>query len=908
MRFVKTIFMILAVIFILPDFILANTIRVPSDERTLREGLRAARNGDTVLVADGVWTGDDNIGLSFSSSGVTLISENGADDCIIDGGGADESYGLNLDGSCVVRGFTFRRFKSYALKSSNERSWEVSFCNIERNEIDSSGYSAFWITGSQSNGDIICCNFVRNTADSSGGALFVKNGDVHVESCRFTSNSTGVDGGAIYASNGADVFLRNCIIEQNSSFFNGGGIALKSPSTDLEMSFCNLLNNHANNWGGGLFKDGSSRPVILNSIIWGNDCDGNFGQQMAGANGADNRMISINYCIVEGGEDHEAGWFGDDLITVRPIFVRGERPIWGPTNSYIRQDSEAIDAGSESVEEAEMEAFTTHPELEPDEGTVDIGFHYDLRLYYTYGTLTGHTYDADGNVPLERVRVTTSIGQSNVSVQEGFWIIGSAIADTIFDVTASCFGYLDTTVTGIELLEGREVVLDFTLLHAEFEIDPRNVNSQVILGDTGFVDLTITNGGNGVLEWDSSLELVGDVNVDPWTLRDQIAVQELTGDEHIKGAAFAEGFYWITGRSGLRNDSHLVYKISLEGELVDSFYQFGSSRQGMNDLAWDGELLWGTEDDSIFGFSLEGVLDTVIRGPLNVSKNIAYDPIRDVLWVGYINGDIHAIRRNGERPYEDGLNSRRLRMYGLAFWEDDPDDCGLYLLTRLDDVNHIYKMNPDDPDTVYVSSFLPIGDGRTVGGFVTSDMDPYSVNIMFLTDDNDRGDRVDVFMLAGNTTWMMMEPREGIIGPESNEILNIALFDPGFSPGEYSGLLTITHNAVDGIIEIPILLDVRAESAPYENPVTPLTPSIESTFPNPFNAELTVTFSIPSAGPVSLKAFDLAGREVADLANRDFAAGRYAISVDARDWSTGIYLLELRVGNEVRVAKLACIK
>jgi len=93
----------------------ATTIRVPTDQPTIQAGIDAAVNGDTVLVADGTYKGEGNKNIDFKGKAITVQSENGAGNCIIDCEGSgrgfyfhqSEGYTSVISGFSVTNGHVF---------------------------------------------------------------------------------------------------------------------------------------------------------------------------------------------------------------------------------------------------------------------------------------------------------------------------------------------------------------------------------------------------------------------------------------------------------------------------------------------------------------------------------------------------------------------------------------------------------------------------------------------------------------------------------------------------------------------------------------------------------------------------------------------------------------------------------
>ena len=65
-------------------------IYVPGDQPTIQAGINAASDGDTVLVADGTYTGDGTRDIDFGGKAIILQSQNGAENCIIDCEGTEQ--------------------------------------------------------------------------------------------------------------------------------------------------------------------------------------------------------------------------------------------------------------------------------------------------------------------------------------------------------------------------------------------------------------------------------------------------------------------------------------------------------------------------------------------------------------------------------------------------------------------------------------------------------------------------------------------------------------------------------------------------------------------------------------------------------------------------------------------------
>jgi outer membrane protein assembly factor BamB len=83
---------------------------------------------------------------------------------------------------------------------------------------------------------------------------------------------------------------------------------------------------------------------------------------------------------------------------------------------------------------------------------------------------------------------------------------------------------------------------------------------------------------------------------------------------------------------------------------------------------------------------------------------------------------------------------------------------------------------------------------------------------------------------------------------------------------------------------------------------------LEQNYPNPFNSTTHIRYTIPRSGRVSLKVYDILGKEVATLLNRFQQTGEYDVLFQPENLPTGIYFYILRSGNFADTKKLILLR
>ncbi len=87
-----------------------------------------------------------------------------------------------------------------------------------------------------------------------------------------------------------------------------------------------------------------------------------------------------------------------------------------------------------------------------------------------------------------------------------------------------------------------------------------------------------------------------------------------------------------------------------------------------------------------------------------------------------------------------------------------------------------------------------------------------------------------------------------------------------------------------------------------------ITYELSQNYPNPFNPVTTINYSIPKAGFVTLKVYDILGKEAAVLVNAEKAAGSYRVEFNGRELSSGVYFYRLSAGSFTSTKKFILLK
>ncbi len=132
----------------------------------------------------------------------------------------------------------------------------------------------------------------------------------------------------------------------------------------------------------------------------------------------------------------------------------------------------------------------------------------------------------------------------------------------------------------------------------------------------------------------------------------------------------------------------------------------------------------------------------------------------------------------------------------------------------------------------------------------------------------------------------------------STEILKYTFNDKNTNPGKFC--YRLKQIDFDGTFSYSKVAEISVKSPDkfglYQN------------YPNPFNPSTTINYSIPAAGNVELKIYDILGNEVANLVNETEESGNHSVLFDASKLASGVYLYTLRANNFVQTKKMMLLK
>ncbi len=331
-----------------PGLLHAATLNVPSASYpTIQSGVDAARSGDTVLVADGTYSGSGNRDIDFHGKSLTVTSQNGPTKTIVDCGGFKSKDGSGNhrgfhvhsgEPKAIISGFTIKN--GYEMASGNVLAAAHNPGDVKGDEAVYVGGGVAFVDNSRSVLLLAHCIVYRNTADGGGGVYCESSGGtITLTDCTVFDNTADEGGGGISNAIGKSGKITeiNCMVFGNTADL-GGGI-VNADDTDssgkIKLVNCTITKNaaeqdgEANGCGSAIFNFSDRRNTVLtNCIIFGNKGD----EVMNGDSTTD---MDASY------SDIQDGCPGTGNINAKPSFINA-----AIGNFHLKPDSPCLGKGT----------------------------------------------------------------------------------------------------------------------------------------------------------------------------------------------------------------------------------------------------------------------------------------------------------------------------------------------------------------------------------------------------------------------------------------------------------------------------------------------------------------------------------------------------------------------------------
>jgi photosystem II stability/assembly factor-like uncharacterized protein len=371
-------------------------------------------------------------------------------------------------------------------------------------------------------------------------------------------------------------------------------------------------------------------------------------------------------------------------------------------------------------------------------------------------------------------------------------------------------------------------------------------------------------------------------NQHAWAIGDGIVLKTTDGGETIN-------INWIFAGSGLNNT--IVYSLGANGNNLFAGTLDGVFRSTNNGSSWiavdsgltniyvnkfiisrETNLFAGTQGGGIFLSTNNGNSWTTVNSGLTSNMVYSFAVIDTNLFAGTYAG-VFVSSDNGAswRVVNYGLTS-------LQVWSLGVNGTNLFAGTS---------------DGVFLStnngnSWAVINSGMT-NPYVLTNPSIWSLAVSGIN--IFAGTSLGVFLSTDNgTNWNAIN-----YGLPITDVYALMVSDNNLFAGVWLGVWRRPLTAMPVSVE-------------NESSRIPMTSILNQNYPNPFNPSTTITFSLSTKSFVSLKVYDLLGREVATLVSEVLSTGAYTRQWNAAKMSSGIYFYRLQAGLYTETKKLILLR
>ncbi len=360
----------------------------------------------------------------------------------------------------------------------------------------------------------------------------------------------------------------------------------------------------------------------------------------------------------------------------------------------------------------------------------------------------------------------------------------------------------------------------------------------------------------------------------------------------------------------------------------------------------------------LFAATADGVYLSLHNAASWIQLNSGLEGIEVLCFATNKAGDLlagtfeHGIFKTRQSTTMFGINQRIVRI--VSDITSSPVRDTIVIRNRGVDTLLISKVNSTNPAFNITPSSATISPGDT-GCFQVSTMatsaGKYSGNIVFTSNSYLSPDSIPVLLyskvpflklqesgvLCGNVltgeckdTSLLLEN----VGFDTLRIISVSSTDPQFSvvqipslvlPRRSDSLVIRFTPATPDVYSKQAMITIVSNSAESPDSVgasgiglapvgikqpkgKPIEFQLGQNYPNPFNPTTTLSYQLPTNSFVSLKIYDVLGREVKSLVNEKQNAGGHSVTFDGSNFPSGVYFYRIQAGSQIQTKKLTLLK
>ena len=872
-------------------------LKVPSEYSTIQAAIDEANESDAVLVADGTYT--ENLSIDKD---INIISENGAEKTIIDGGKIKEVvvFGSSITRDCVLDGFT-------VTNGGGDDAGGIFVAGgspILRNLIITGNRCEKWsgggidVIGEGANPLIEDCIITDNYATDSGGGLMVAQKATATINDVTISNNTAEDNGGGISVWGGSIKIKDTILDNNTSaytlaMFVGTDDAVNfRPIIDIENV---TVKNHrdANASNGQLLNFGSCSLSVNNLTLQ----DINVKEALVGLYNSKGMISGLtierdtsaaNFIEIHGSEIDfnnlkmsQSNINADGLVIIDESVVKIDTLDVKNLNlkyKFIRVKSSIFTLDNGNISNIVSEK----------DGIINVEESSSVEVFNTIIDSSSYEAHAMNFNGVKKVSITNSLFNGNHAQYSGGVIFAREIDSLLIENSSFVADTSGGEGGAIQLSDKNQFV---RILKSTFSNNSASGAGAINSWNTDslFIDNSTFDGNESMAGGGGAVSINADGAISTYF---EIKNSDFTGNK----AGVLGGALWIGNSEGYIQNVGIF-----NNESVDNFgggiYISENVELTMNAVTISGN---SSPEPAGEGIAIDGgniIIKNSIIWDNHIQKNsgsidITYSNIEGgYTGTGNIDANpifcdtINYLIRDTSPCVGTGENGSNMGARGIGCYAPSSFE---WVSSALDTIN-ITQSNLADTYTLQWSASTDV-DGDTINYLIYAKIGLYPTE--------------EVEEVTDTTFQLIYE-----------EILEHV-----FEGRPVNGAtVSLNVKATDGIDTVDVTGDNRViyvnryEFLSTEGEGIPTKFALHENYPNPFNPTTTLRFDLPEASNITLTIYNMLGQRVRTFNMNDTPAGYHSIKWNAtnnygEEVGAGVYLYQLQTKDFVKTRKMVLLK